>query len=142
MMLDEKVGLEKLWLYYQAGFTADQVGKPYWVAEGRVQVSRQTYSGNKTPEAQGFWAEKRQFFIPAFHLPLENLLETGVRLLRNPPKLEIGPIARFEPVILPRRDMRAVAEFIVMAVEADRQDKLREVQLSVELAEPVMWILP
>ena len=142
MVLDEKVGLEKLWLQYQAGILSNQIGRPFWVAEGRVQVDRQTYSGSKESESQSFWSKPRPFFVPAYTLPLENLLEIGARLLLKPPALQSSPPARFEPVTLPRRDVRAVAEFIVMAVEADRQDKLKEVHLIVELAEPVLWVLP
>jgi len=142
MTLDEKVGLEKLWLYCQAGIPPGQAGKPFWVATGRVRVDRQTYSGNQDAEAQRFWSSERTFFVPAYTLPLENLLEVGVRLLRTPPALQGGPATRFEPVTLPRRDVRAVAEFIVVAVEADRKDKLQEVQLSVEMEEPALWILP
>ena len=142
MTLDEKVGLEKLWLYYQAGIPEDRLGKPFWVANGRVRVIRHTYSGNKDAEAQDFWSSERIFFVPAYTSPLEDLLEVSLRLLRNPPALQGGPAVRFEPVTLPRRDVRAVAEFIITAVEADRKDKLKEVQLSVDLDDPALWILP
>jgi hypothetical protein len=51
-------------------------------------------------------------------------------------------MARFEPVILPVADVPALADFIVMAVEAGRKDSLKKVQVSVSLGTPALWILP
>jgi hypothetical protein len=142
MYLDEQSGLMSMPVFYQAGIPANQIGKPFWVAEGQVRLDRTTYSGNSDKEAERFWNQPRRFFVPAYFLPLENLLEIGANLVRRPPKLESGPVARFIPPVLSRFDVPAVAEFIVMAVEADRKDKLKEVRLSLQLAEPALWILP
>jgi hypothetical protein len=140
-MLDEKVGLEPLVVYYQAGILSNQIGRPFWVTEGRVLVERKTYSGNQENEALTFWSEPKRFFVPAYIMPLENLLEIGIKYLKNSPKLQGGPAVPFMPVNLPRKDVRAVAEFIVMAVEADRKDKLKEIKLTLTLSEPTLWVL-
>jgi hypothetical protein len=39
-------------------------------------------------------------------------------------------------------DVSAAAEFIVMAIEAGRKDKLKELDFSLKLSTPVLWILP
>jgi hypothetical protein len=60
MTLDEKVGLEKLWLYHQAGIPEDRLGKPFWVANARGHPAH--LSGNKGAEAQ-ISGVRRVFFV-------------------------------------------------------------------------------
>lgn len=141
MYLDEILGLQAVQVNYQAGIAANQIGRPFWVAKGRVQLQRQTYGGSKADEAQAFWNQERTFFVPAYSLPLENLLEMGVKLLLRSPKLDVGAPARFMDVTLARMDVQAVAEFIVMAVEAERNDKLKTLELSLPISDPDLWIL-
>jgi hypothetical protein len=38
--------------------------------------------------------------------------------------------------------VRAAAEFIVMAVEAERKDDLKEIRFDLEIDTPILWILP
>ena len=105
-------------------------------------MRRETYSGKETSEAERFWSQPRRFFVPASSLSLENVLQLGVALLLQPPTLAPGPAARFEPVTLSGRDILPTAEFIVMAVEANRKDKLKKLEFSLQLSAPVMWVLP
>lgn len=142
MTLSLRFGLLPVDIYYQAGIAANQTGKPFWVADGQVQVQRQTYSGNQEREAEAFWSQPRRFFVPAYSLPLEELLALGVQMLRRPPPLQKGAPVSFIPATLALEDVRAVAEFIVMAIEAERKDKLKEVHLQVTLSDPDLWILP
>ena len=142
MYLDEQNGLALLQVNYQSGIPAGRTGKPFWVAEGSVRVERETYSGNNEKDADRFWSQPHLFYVPAYRLPLEDLLKTGARLVSQPLALQSGPAVRFEPPILLRSDVAAVAEFIVVAVEAARKDKLKEIRLSLKLADPVLWILP
>jgi len=143
LLLDVHQGLVPLDVFYAAGIAPNTPGKPFWVADGRVAFAkRQTYSGNEDRDAQRFWAQPRQFFVPAFSGSLETLLGMGSKLLEKPPSLQSAPAARFEPVTLALEDVKPLAEFIVMALEAGRKDKLREIQFSLELSSPVLWILP
>jgi hypothetical protein len=73
---------------------------------------------------------------------MDILIALGVRLLLQPPALQPGSQAAFESITLAQADLEAAAEFIVVAIEADRKDKLKNVQVSVKLSEPVLWILP
>ena len=117
-------------------------GRPFWVAEGRVAVQRETFSGNQGREAEAFWAQPRRFCVPAFTCPLETLVELGMELIKAPPELQAGPPAPFTAVTLPRADVKDMAEFIVVGLEAGRRDQLKSVQFSLQLAEPELWILP
>lgn len=127
---------------FHAGIPANGTGKPYWVVNGQAQLARQTYSGNKQAEALSFWSMPRTFFIPAFTCPLEVLIELGPRILLNPVALQNGPAARFEPITVTQDDLIPLAEFIVMGIEASRQDKLKSLSVSLEFSPPALWILP
>lgn len=142
LALDEEKGLLPIQVYYQAGIPIRQPGKPYWVVEGKVQLSRQVYGGkNETQAAAMFWAAPRRFFIPAYSCPLETLSSLGPRLLIAPPNMQPGPVSPFEPVTLSLRDLPAIAEVIALAIEAERKDFLKQIGLTILLSEPVLWIL-
>jgi len=141
LLLDEQKGLVPLEVHYAAAVTQEK-GKPFWVAEGRVSLQRATYKGNEDRDAQLFWSQPRRFFIPAFDCPLETLLNLGTNLLFQPPTLQPGNVVLFEPVTLSLPDIHALAEFVVMAIEANRKDKLKEIRIGLELSEPSLWVLP
>ena len=135
--------LAPLVIQYAAGIPANGRGKPFWVADGTVQLQRQIYGfGDKGKEAQALWSQPRRFFIPAFDCTLETMLSLGPRMLLKPPALQPGPAAAFEPVTLHRGDIQPMADFIVLAIEAGRSDMLKEVRLDVRLSEPALWVLP
>jgi hypothetical protein len=142
MLLDESRGLLPLHVQYAAGITPDATGRPFWVADGQVSLQRELYSGNKSAEAQLLWAQPRRFTIPAYTCPLDTLLQIGPQLLLKPPALQSGPAVRFQPVTLSPGDLQALAEFIVVAIEAERSDMLKQIEVAVGLGEPVLWILP
>jgi hypothetical protein len=140
--LDELHGLAQLEVHYSSQITPNTQGKPFWVAQGRLELERNTYSGDKGRDAQRFWSQPQRFFVPAYTCPLETLLELGNRLLIQPPALQEGPPAAFTAVTLARGDVQSLADFIVMSVEAERADKLKEVRFTLNLSDPVLWILP
>jgi hypothetical protein len=142
LLLDESKGLVPLEIHYAAGIPLDGVGKPFWVAEGQVTVVRDTYSGDKSADAQRFWGEGRRFTLPAFAETLENLLSVSLQYLQQPPDLQPGPAARFEPVTLSPGDLVAAAEYLVMTIEAGRKDNLKVLSVGVTLAAPALWVLP
>jgi predicted RNA-binding Zn-ribbon protein involved in translation (DUF1610 family) len=144
LLLDEQKGLAPLDVYYSARIPPNTRGKPYWVAMGDVTVQRKTYDSGQRgdQEAQQFWSRPRQFIIPAYDCTLDAFTKTGVDWLGQPPALQPGPPAAFEPVTLHLDDVQAAAEFIVVAVEAGRSDKMKEVSFSLDLSTPALWILP
>ncbi len=142
LRLDEHKGLVPLEMYFSASIPSGGGGHPYWVADGQVQLQRDTYSGNNSPEAAAYWSSSRRFFIPAYTCNLPTLLSTGTGMLVQPPKLESGAPVPFDPVTLPLEDAPAAAEFIVVNIEAGRRDKLKSIGLQVALSTPVLWVLP
>jgi hypothetical protein len=142
VFLDEMEGLKPVEVHYAASIRPETTGRPFWVADGRATLARETYSGNQDREAQGFWSQPRRFYIPAFECNMDTLLQSGIQLLAQPPDCLDGPQVRFLPVVLSPVDAHAAAEFIVVAVEAGRKDKMKAIQFKLELSEPVLWILP
>jgi hypothetical protein len=137
-------GLLPLQIHYSQEITPSQRGYPYWVSEGRITIDRDTYGtfGKKTNEALRFWEVPRQFIIPAFPYPLHEFTRVGVQWLRTPPALQPGQAADFEPVTVAADDVGAWAEFLVMALEAERKDKVKKIEFNLRLGEPQLWILP
>jgi hypothetical protein len=142
LLLDESKGLVPLEIHCSADILPNRVGKPFWVAEGQVTVQRDTYSGDKSADAQRFWGGKKLFIIPAFAGTLESLLSLSMQFLQQPPELQPGPDASFEPVTLSPADLTAAAEYLVMAIEAGRKDSLKVVSVGVSLSAPSLWVLP
>jgi hypothetical protein len=144
MSLDYAKGLRPLQVYYTAGITPGSMGKPYWVADGQVEIKRrESYgsAGQALQDAQRLWSKPQRFFLPAYASTLEALLVRASALLIQPPALQAGPSAPFEAVTLASEDIQQGAEFIVMAIEAGRKDKLKSVDFSLKLGEAALWIL-
>jgi hypothetical protein len=144
LQIDEEQGLVPLDIRYADGIQPGKKGRPFWVVEGRVSLDRKTYSGigNKTGEAERFWDQPRRFFIPAFDIALEDLVVIGPQMLRHHPELQTGPAASFLPVTLSNADISPLAEFIVVAIEAERKDKVKSIEYSLSLGEAQLWVIP
>jgi hypothetical protein len=135
-------GLMPLELHYDASIRNGQAGRPFWVAQGAVTVSRQTYRGNENRQAQEFWLQPHNFFVPAFDCSLDELVSLGMKLLRQPVVPLQGQAMPFLPVKLSVADIRSMAEFIIMGIEAERRDMIKSVQIQLKLETPILWILP
>jgi len=115
---------------------------PFWAFTGSVHFAvRQSYSGSRKPDK--LWNAPRRFFIPAFPYPLEDMQQLGATLTRQQPALQPGPAAApLSRCTLFPADARQAVEFIVLTIEADQKDKLRQVSFTLELSEPELWVLP
>ncbi len=143
LVLSDEKGLLPQIVHYAAGIAQNTPGKPVWVAAGQTTLQRQTYRGDNSRDMLAFWATPRWFFIPAYSLPLDDLAEMGVRLLRQPPTLQEGSgPAAFLPVTVHPEDIRPLAEYLVLALEADRRDFLRSLTFTLQLGTPELWIFP
>ncbi len=143
MLLSDEQGVTGLDVFFSAGIPAGKTGVPYWVARGAVKpLVRLTYRGNAEKDMYAFWAVPRLFYVPALRLPVEQMVSAGVALLRQPLRMEPGSPTAFAPVVVPPDDVRPTAEFMVMSLEADRKDMLKEFQFEIKLDPPQLWILP
>ncbi len=134
--------LESAALYFSDRLDPRVHGRPFWVATGQVTFQRETFSGDQSRQAQEFWGQPRRFFLPAFTCSLDTMLTLGRDLLTRPPELRPGPPAPFTTVTIMPRDLRALAEFIVVSFEAERKDQLSRLEVSVQLQLPELWVLP
>jgi len=143
LLLNEASGLEPQELFFSAEIGQNKAGMPFWVARGQVTItSRQTYSGNQSKAANEFWGKPHLFFAPAWKLSVEEIVKAGAALLRSPVGMQPGARTRLQPVVLQPRDLRPLAEFMVMSIEAERSDAMRELSFKLDLDRPQLWVLP
>jgi hypothetical protein len=145
LALDADTGLSLLEINFSKTIASGAKGMPYWVSDGQVSMHRESFDGGRkeTDAALQFWSQPRRIFIPAYTTAsLDERLQRATQMLVQPPTLQPGSPVAFEPVSLPEADIQPAAEFIVMAIEAGRKDKLKKVDFVLKLAPPVLWILP
>jgi len=143
LVLSEEKGLLPQAIHFAASIPANTQGKPVWVASGQVTLQRETYQGDNAGDMQQFWSQPRWFFIPAYNLTLDQLSATGVQLLKAPLAMqETNTPATFLPVTIHPADVRPLAEFIILAVEAERRDQLRALSFQLHLGPADLWIFP
>lgn len=130
-------------IFFSSGIPQGKPGRPFWVSSGTVTIlRREVYKGNESRAAQAFWSTPRLFYIPGWAAKLEEIVSTGVQLLAAPVAMQSGPRAPFLPVVTLPADMKALAEFMVMSIEAGRRDALKRVEFELALQPPQLWILP
>lgn len=143
LLLDDEKGLTGMDVFYANAIVPGKTGRPFWVSRGQVTITgRETYSGDEGRAARAFWSAPRLFYIPAYDTSLEDVVKTGVSLLRDPVRIEAGSPAPFLPVVTPPGDLRALAEFMILSIEAERRDALKKVTFDLQFDPPQLWILP
>lgn len=141
-ILDETRGLIELPVFFSRGIAQGQRGRPFWVTRGQVSISmRETFKGNEERAAREFWAGPRLFYIPAWDASLDETIALGVQMLLNPQRMETGSPAPFLPVTTGPDDLRALAEFMVISIEADRRDAMKKIDFGVTLEQPQLWVM-
>ena len=133
--------LRALDIFFSKAIPQGQRGYPFWVTRGQVTIAtRQTYSGDEGKAAREFWAAPRLFYVPAWDLPLEDVVKAGVNLLREPRRMEPGSPTAFRPVVTPPADARPLAEFMIYSIEADRRDAMKLLNFDLKLEPPQLWV--
>jgi hypothetical protein len=97
---------------------------------------------NNIDDAVEFWKKPRKFFVAAFDLPIKNIIQWGKYYLQNPMRLRSGIRSDFLPITLALEDVQAVADILVVGIEASRPDKHKEINFTLSLSNPELWILP
>ncbi len=117
---------------------------PFWVFTATANfLTRQTYGGSHD-QPDKLWSQPRRFYIPAFTASLEQMEQLGADLTKAQPTLTAGLAAgSLADCTLPPDDAFHAAEFVVITIEADRQDKLRQIDFTLEnRTAPELWLLP
>ena len=142
MLLDMEHGSSPLDVFFSKAIPQNTLGSPYWVSRGVVTITRrETYQGDKGRDAQKFWETPRLFFVPAWKLAVGEIVTQGVRLLREPARMEVGSRTKFQPVVLGWKNVKPLAEFMVMSIEAERSDAMKELVFTIQLDPPQLWIV-
>jgi hypothetical protein len=142
LLLDEEKGLVPIEVRYAtAAQESGLTWKPFWVGSGRVTFQRRlTYGRQQGPD--GRWQQPQTFILPAYECSLEEAGALGKGFLRQPPPLVAGPTGILERVTVDPQGAKALAEFVVLTVEAERRDQLKEVVFDLALDPPTLWVLP
>ncbi len=135
-------GLRPLDVFFSKALQPGKPGRPFWVARGQVTLTdRQTYNGNEERAAREFWSAPHLFYVPAWDSKLEDTVTLGVALLRAPERMEPGSPMTFLPIVTPPSDVRPLAEFMVISIEADRRDALKTLSFDLKLEPAQLWVL-
>ena len=135
-------GLAPLAVHWSARGAGQPEWLPFWVLTGTANFAiRESYDGRA--KQNPLWAEPRRFYVPAYPASLQDIEALGGELTRAQVLLEAGPPAGVVQncTLLPE-DARRAAEFIVMTIEADRKDKVRNMSFALNLGAPELWLLP
>jgi len=120
---------------------------PFWVYNGRVTIMERKTQGGKSAEqeAQAFWGQPRQVYIPAWQISLPAARDMVSRLLQEqPPQEAIDPPegTTFEPVVMTREDGRKLLELVIVSIEAERKDWMESLAYDLKLDGESLWLLP
>jgi hypothetical protein len=114
---------------------------PFWVMPVRVQIAeRQSYGRDQAPEAR--WDSPQRFVLPAFDTTPEEAAKWGARFLREAVQLEAGPVGTLSGVTVTPEEAQALAEFVVLTLEAERRDKIKSLRAVLDFGEVELWCLP
>ena len=131
--------------YAQTNLAKTGTWRPWWIFKGRVNlIKRETQGGNRSDEARQFWAQPRVMAVPAWDLSIAAVKQAGVQLLQRPPVL--NAIARpsgvrLTPAVVSAEDARKMLEFLVLTLEAGRDDWLKTVDFQIEAGLPELWAM-
>ena len=114
---------------------------PFWVLTGRVRIiERVSYGRDQPPDPR--WEAPQQFVLPAFDTRPEDAGRWGAKFLREPVKLEAGPLASLPSVTVTPEEAQALAEFVVLTLEAERRDKIKSLNAVLDFDGAELWCLP
>ncbi len=121
---------------------------PFWRFRGQVHIEqRDTQGGSRASQQESaeLWGLPRHFFVPAWELPARRAREMGSRMVSRQPlfaTFEPPELPLFQAATLSPDDAQKLLELIILTIEAERSDWLKNLQFRLELAPPELWLLP
>jgi hypothetical protein len=140
LLLDEEAGLKAITVHAAAA-QGQASWRPYWVASGRVRFTRRESFGRDAPP-QARWSQPVRFVLPAYPTTVEEAVAIGVGMLQRPPSLDEGEAQPLQGATVLPDQIVPLARFVVLSIEAERDDKLEAIEFTVELDAPELWCLP
>ncbi|HTP11023.1 MAG TPA: zinc ribbon domain-containing protein [Anaerolineae bacterium] len=131
--------------YAQSSLARVNTWRPWWIFTGRVNlIRRETQSGNRSEEARRFWAQPRVMSVPAWELSISAVKQAGLQMLQQPPALKAIPRpsgAQLTPAVVSAEDARKMLEFLILTLEAGRDDWLKTLDFQIEAGPPQLWAI-
>jgi hypothetical protein len=131
--------------YARSNLSRVNVWRPWWIFTGRVNlIRRETQGGNRSEDARRFWAQPRVMSVPAWDLSLSAIRQTGIQMLQQPPALNVMPRpsgAKLTPAVVSAEDARKMLEFLILTLEAGRDDWLKTLDFTIEAGPPQLWAM-
>ena len=119
---------------------------PFWLFEGQVHIDkRETQGRARAAEVEHLWGEPRRLFVPAWTVDMHNARDIGSTLVQRQPvfvPVERPSTARMRTVTATAVDARKMLEFIIITIEAQRDDWLRSIEFRMELGNPTLYAIP
>ncbi|HSD82356.1 MAG TPA: hypothetical protein VLG46_00765 [Anaerolineae bacterium] len=131
--------------YAQTQLAKAGAWRPWWIFKGSVNLlARETQGGNRSDEARKFWAQPRVMGVPAWELSMGAVKSAGVQMLKQPPVLQAIPRpsgAPLAPAVVSAEDARKMLEFLILTLEAGRDDWLKTLDFRIEAGPPELWAI-
>jgi hypothetical protein len=131
--------------YARSNLARINVWRPWWIFKGSVNlIRRETQGGNRSEDARRFWAQPRVMSVPAGDLSLTSVKQAGIQMLQQPPTLVAMPRpagAKLTPAVVSAEDARKMLEFLVLTLEAGRDDWLKTLDFTIEAGLPQLWAM-
>lgn len=128
--------------------------RPFWLYHGRVHIhKRETQGGggirlfgsSPAEASRQLWDHPRYLYAPAWNLDVKQAQAVGSRLAQEQPAyqpVEPPDRPRLAPAVWTPEDGLKLLEFIVLAIEARRDDMLKNLEFSLELGPAQLIALP
>ncbi len=131
--------------YAQSNLPKVTTWRPWWIFTGRVNlIRRETQGGNRSQEAQQFWAQPRVMSVPAWELSITTVKQAGLQMLQRPPLLKAIPCpsgVKLTPAVVSAEDARKMLEYLIFSLEAGRDDWLKALDFQIEAGPPELWAI-
>jgi len=131
--------------YARSNLAKVNTWRPWWIFTGSVNlIRRETQGGNRSDDARRFWAQPRVMCVPAWELSISAVKQAGLQMLQQPPALNAMPRpsgAKLTPAVVSAEDARKMLEFLVLSLEAGRDDWLKTLDFKIEAGLPQLWAM-
>lgn len=121
---------------------------PFWVFHGRVNLKKrdsQNADKQAQKEAQALWQRVQRLYAPAWEMPTAQARELGRQLVQAQPAFQTStqaPSATIAEATINPEDALKLLDFIVLTIEAERKDWLRDLQFAIESDNHELWVMP
>jgi len=148
--LDDELGISTATVHYAAASEPSKVTDwlPIWVTNGRVNITTRNTQGsnrNALQASQAMWAHPRRLYAPAWELPIPQARKLGSQLIQQQAMWIAGERPSetlFTAANVTAVDAQKLIDLIILTIEAERKDWLKDLAFTVEASQPELWIVP